>query len=327
MYDSFHRKIDYMRISITDRCNLRCRYCMPEGIDLIPMKEILRYEEILMLVRQAVALGIVKYKITGGEPLVRKGCINLIRQMKNIPGLEQVTLTTNGVLLKDFLPDLKEVGIDGINISLDTMIPEKYADITGYDKFHEVMEGIMMAVNLGLKVKINCVLQKGRNEEEWQDILQLAGRYPLDVRFIELMPIGVGKNEETVYNDILLSRIRSHYPDLMEDHKIHGNGPAVYYHIPGFKGSIGLISAMHGKFCDSCNRIRMTSTGDIKPCLCFEKSISVRKALRDTGADAQEKEGKIRAVLETAISEKPQMHHFEEEKEITEHKKMVQIGG
>lgn len=299
---------------------------MPEGIDLLPMKELLSYEEILQVVQAAVALGIVKYKITGGEPLVRRGYIELIRKIKEIPGVEQVTITTNGVLLKDHLDALSDAGIDGINISLDTMDAKKYADITGFDKYQEVMESIKMAVEKGLKVKINCVLQKGRNETEWQNILELARTYPLDVRFIELMPIGEGKCEESVYNDELLAMIMESYENVEKDYRIHGNGPAIYYKIPAFQGSVGLISAMHGKFCDSCNRIRMTSTGDIKPCLCFEKSFSVRDVLR-TDTPEEVKREQIRSVLVKAIASKPQMHHFEEKEEITERKKMVQIGG
>ena len=174
MKDSYGRVIDYMRISITDRCNLRCRYCMPDGIKSIPMEQILTLEEIAEVCRIASELGITKFKVTGGEPLVRKGCMELIRMLKALPYTEQVTLTTNGILLAAYAKELKEVGIDGINVSLDTLCAEKFAEITGYDRLKDVLEGIRTAHALGLKVKINTVLQKGVNEGEWEALLQIA---------------------------------------------------------------------------------------------------------------------------------------------------------
>ncbi|MDO4976936.1 MAG: GTP 3',8-cyclase MoaA [Eubacteriales bacterium] len=321
MYDHFQRKIDYMRISITDRCNLRCRYCMPDDINLLPMDEILRYEEILDVCRQVVELGIVKFKITGGEPLVRRGCTDLIRQIKQLPGVEQVTLTTNGIRLKECLPQLKEAKLDGINISLDTLKRERFQAITRFDQLDQVLDGIYAAVEEGFRVKINCVLQKGSNDDEWLDLLALAKDMPLDVRFIELMPIGDGKTQEMVSNITLIEALQEIYPDMVRDECIHGNGPAIYYQIPGFLGSVGFISAIHGKFCSSCNRIRMTATGDIKPCLCFDTKVSVKDAVRKGDLSL------VKNLLEKAILDKPKMHCFEEIAEITEIKRMVQIGG
>ena len=321
MYDNYQRNIDYFRISITDRCNLRCRYCMPEGIPLISMDQILRYEEILAICTEAVSLGIRKYKITGGEPLVRIGCDDLIREMKKIPGVEQVTITTNGVLLSEYIDALVHAGIDGINVSLDTLDPIRYQFITGFNKLDQVIASVREALDQGLKVKVNCVLQRGINEEEWPEILELARKDSLDVRFIELMPIGEGKKQEGISNVDLLSLISERYPGIKRDYRIHGNGPAVYYRIPGFIGSLGLISAIHGKFCHSCNRIRMTATGDIKSCLCYDKGINIRDAVRNNDRE------QIRDILKEAILEKPMMHRFEDKNEITEHKKMVQIGG
>ena len=321
MYDKWKRKIDYMRISVTDRCNLRCRYCMPEKIDLVPMKDLLRYEEILDVCREAVALGINRFKITGGEPLVRLGCTDLICQMKKLEGVEQVTLTTNGILLYKEIERLKDAGIDGINISLDTTDPDRYKAITGYSGLEEVMRSIHASVDAGLKIKINSVLLPGKNEEDWEDLLLLARDLPLDVRFIELMPIGFAKGNPCYPNDLLLDRISRRYPGSAADSNTHGNGPAVDYNIPGFMGSLGLISAVHGRFCSSCNRIRMTSTGDLKPCLCYEDGISVRDALR--AGDYE----KVRTLLRVAVEGKPQMHHFEKDEAVTENRKMVQIGG
>lgn len=321
MIDSYDRKINYMRISITDRCNLRCRYCMPYGIELMPMSEILTYENICDICKEAVELGITRFKITGGEPLVRKGCPDLIRMIKAIPGVEQVTMTTNGILLKEQLENLKNAGLDAINISLDSLDKERFHSITGFDQLEKVLDGIHLAVDYGFPVKINCVLQKGMNDEEWDKIAMLAKELPLDVRYIELMPIGDGHTEEGISNEELLSRFRHQYPSIEKDERIHGNGPAVYYKIPGWKGSIGLISAIHGKFCSQCNRIRMTSTGEIKPCLCFEESISIKEA-----AKSQDK-SEMKKILKQAILRKPQMHRFEETDQITEQKKMAQIGG
>ena len=295
MRDSYGRTIEYMRISITDRCNLRCRYCMPDGAKWIPMSEILTYEEIERICREAVRIGITRFKITGGEPLVRKGCADLIRMIRQIPGTEEVTMTTNGVLLGENLEDLLAAGLDAVNISLDTLIPEKYQEITGADELERVRKSIFMAEKSEIRVKINTVLQKGVNDEEngisgsWvlgklKEAYGIEGEfYPLEGRF--------------------------------------GNGPAVYYQLPGFQGKIGLISALHGKFCDRCNRIRMTSTGKLKACLCYADTISVFEAARHGS------EEEIRKCLEQAIRGKPKMHHFEEQNFITEQKNMSQIGG
>lgn len=332
MKDSYGRVIDYMRISITDRCNLRCRYCMPDGIKSIPMEKILTLEEIAEVCQIASELGITKFKVTGGEPLVRKGCIELIHMLKALPNTEQVTLTTNGILLAVYAKELKEAGIDGVNVSLDTLCAEKFAEITGYDRLKDVLEGIRTAHALGLKVKINTVLQKGVNEGEWEALLQIAKETPIDIRFIEMMPIGHGSRKASVSNQELLEKIRGKYGEMTEEAKKqqsggrgafsgHGNGPAVYYQIPGFQGSVGFISALHGKFCDSCNRIRMTAEGFIKPCLCYDTGISIKEAVRNHQPE------KVRRLLAQAISEKPEAHCFEKKEEITEKREMSRIGG
>lgn len=194
MKDQYGRIIDYMRISITDRCNLRCRYCMPEGVELVPMKNILSYEEIEMVCQAAAKAGIRKFKITGGEPLVRLGCTELIGKIKKIPGVEQVTMTTNGVLLSKYLPELLENGLDAVNISLDTLDRERYQVITGQDELFRVLESVDQAVDAGIPVKINSVLQKGMNEDEFLALARLTLEKKLDVRFIEMMPIGLGKS-------------------------------------------------------------------------------------------------------------------------------------
>ena len=239
--DSYGREINYMRISITDRCNLRCRYCMPDGAEWIPMKEILTYEEITEVCQEAVKLGITRFKITGGEPLVRRGCPEVIRMIKNIPGTELVTLTTNGLLLGEQLEALLSAGLDAVNISLDTLDIKKYEWITGFDKLAVVLSSIEKAVASGIPVKINAVLQKGMNEEEWLPLTELARKLPLSVRFIEMMPIGYGNMSESISNEELKETIRKHYGNLTEDFRVYGNGPAVYYSIEGFQGNVGFI--------------------------------------------------------------------------------------
>ena len=234
--DSYGRTIEYMRISITDRCNLRCRYCMPDGAKWIPMSEILTYEEIERICREAVQIGITRFKITGGEPLVRKGCADLIRMIRQIPGTEEVTMTTNGVLLGENLEDLLAAGLDAVNISLDTLDHEKYRKITGTDACNTVLEAVEASAESGIRTKVNSVLQDAGDRQEWRALVRLAEKLPVDVRFIELMPIGCGKRNTGVSNLELLDEIKKEYPDIRTDSEVHGNGPAVYYRIPGFEG-------------------------------------------------------------------------------------------
>ena len=321
MRDRYGRDINYMRISITDRCDLRCRYCMPEeGIEKVAMSRILTYEEILRVCKAAVSLGITRFKVTGGEPLVRKGCSSFCGEMKQIPGVEQVTLTTNGQMLAGEVPALKEAGIDGINVSLDSMREDRFRWITGRGEISKTLEGIDEATRAGLKTKINCLLQKGFNEDELKDFAELAFTKGIDVRFIEIMPIGFGQPDTGLSNETVLQRLDSLYPDLVPDEHIHGNGPAVYYRRPGQAGAIGLISAMHASFCGSCNRIRLTSQGQVKPCLCYEESYDLVPALKSGDEEA------LRKALEEAILGKPSGHTFHDRSSV-EHRSMVEIGG
>ncbi|MEI3521242.1 MAG: GTP 3',8-cyclase MoaA [Anaerosacchariphilus sp.] len=323
MKDQYGRDINYMRVSITDRCNLRCRYCMPEGIEWLPMEQILTLEEITEACRQAAALGIRKIKVTGGEPLVRKGCMELIGMLNALPGIEQVTLTTNGVLLPEYADELCRQGLHAVNISLDTLDPVKYTAITGFDQLPKVLDGIRAMETHGVPVKINAVLQRGVNDMECIALTELAEAHPVDVRFIELMPIGHGKEMKPVSNPEVVEQLRSHYgaDRVTPDFHTHGNGPARYYHIDGFQGSIGFISAIHGKFCQNCNRIRLTATGDLKPCLCYSDRISIKNALR-TGSPED-----VKDLIRQAIEQKPAAHCFENIQTVTELKEMSKIGG
>lgn len=320
MKDRYGRTIEYMRISITDRCNMRCRYCMPDGIEKVPMDRILTYEEILRIAEAALSLGITKFKVTGGEPLVRLGCPELVKNLKEIPGTEQVTLTTNGMELADYMDELVAAGIDGVNVSLDTMDEDKFRYITKCGDLSKVMSGIDAAIASGVKTKINCVPQRGFNENEIEDFARFAFERGIDVRFIELMPVGSGDPDKGVSNEYVLERLKKIYPDLEADDSVHGNGPAVYYHIPGEQGGIGLISAMHKVFCSSCNRLRLTSQGLIKPCLCYEENVDLRPALGGSIEDIREK-------IAEAIDMKPVQHCFNYDSGNTERKSMSQIGG
>ena len=321
--DQYGRIINYLRISVTDRCNLRCRYCMPEGIKRISMDELLTYEEIAFVCAQAAELGIDSFRITGGEPLVRKGCTALVSMLKRIPGIRRVAMTTNGVLLADHLEELLDAGLDTVNISLDTLNRAQYKAITGTDELDRVLASIRLAAGR-LPVKINCVVQKGINEDAPVSLAALARDLPADVRFIELMPIGAGKGLETVPNASVLAMIEERYGRTEADPESRGSGPAVYRQPAGFRGRIGFISAVHGKFCGECNRLRLTSTGELKPCLCYADTVPLREILRDS---ADEKEERIRAKIREAAALKPREHCFEHGDNVTERKQMNEIGG
>lgn len=251
MRDQFERNINYMRVSVTDLCNLRCVYCMPkEGIRQISHDEILTFDEIARVCRIGAELGISRIKLTGGEPLVRKGIEDLAEMICRIPGIEQVTLTTNGILLKDKLPALKKAGISAVNISLDTMDRAQYQELTGKDCLLQVMEGIRAALEQGMRVKINCVALNECNEFQWGKLAALAKEYPLDVRFIEMMPIGLGKAYQGSMQEVIQKNLENIYGAAKPDSgAVRGNGPAVYWEFPGFQGKIGFISAISHKFC------------------------------------------------------------------------------
>ena len=323
MKDQFGRTIDYMRISVTDRCNLRCAYCMPpDGVPGIPHCEILSFEEILRVASAAASIGMEKIKITGGEPLVRKDIAELIRQIKQLDGIRKVTLTTNGVLFGDLARPLTEAGLDAVNFSLDTLNADKYAGITRVRVLDTVMRSIEAALGIGLPVKINCVPMQPYNIADWISLAALAKNHPLDVRFIEMMPIGLGRNFTTVKNEFVLGQLAAVYGEPLPSFCKHGNGPARYYDFKGFRGSIGLISALTNEFCGECNRVRLTSDGKLTLCLCNQENLDLKKMLRSgvSQADLAEKMG-------SAIFRKPHRHNFGHPDEMLAEKNMAQIGG
>lgn len=324
MLDQCGRKIDYMRISVTDRCNLRCIYCMPkEGIECISHEEILSYEEILRVVNAGASLGIQKIKLTGGEPLVRKGIASLVRHVKQTPGIKAVTLTTNGVLFPELGEDLAKAGLDGVNFSLDSLDAHVFETLTRFPALDKVKDGLDLALRLGLKTKLNCVPVESQNGEDIIALAALAKEKPLDVRFIEMMPIGLGRDFSTLNNAVVLDRLTERFGQPVRSDSVHGNGPAVYYDFGGFQGSIGFISAVSESFCEGCNRIRLTADGVLKPCLCFNDGLALKPLLR-SGISDNELIQRIRRVIEN----KPRQHKLCEAADMTtETRKMVQIGG
>lgn len=323
MLDRYGRVINYLRISVTDRCNLRCCYCMPEGVQDVGMKNILTFEEIWEIVRTGVSLGITHIRITGGEPLMRKGCVDLIRGIREIPGVETITMTTNGVLLENYGKQLKEAGVDGVNISLDTLDPEEFYKITGKRELQEVLAGIRAAKTAGLPVKLNAV---NRKELDPIPLVRYAQEENLPIRFIEMMPVGYGKKYVGRSNEELRETLEAVCGNAecitnREELSRMGSGPAVYYQFSDLKVPVGFISAIHGKFCDTCNRVRLTAEGYLKLCLCYDEGEDLRRVLREG-----EKEN-LRTIMEQTIFRKPAAHCFEHPAEMTETHEMVKIGG
>ena len=313
MKDRFGRNITYLRISVTDLCNLRCKYCMPEsGVKSLCHSDILSIEEIVEIVKVAYKNGIKKIRLTGGEPLVRRGFINLCKQISKIDEIEDIAITTNGVYLKDMADELFENKVRRINFSLDTLIKEKYNDITRRNDFDKTMESLFYAIKKGFKVKINVVLIGGFNDDEIQDFVNLANDYDLEVRFIELMQIGETANwskDKFVSNKIVLEKV----PKLEFDGV---SGVAKIYKIKGQKGRIGLISPISCSFCEDCNRIRLTSDGKLKPCLHSKDEINLK------GLSGEE----LEEVFKRGIYEKPEKHHLEDGKSESA-RDMNKIGG
>lgn len=313
MKDRFGRNITYLRISVTDLCNLRCKYCMPEsGVKSLCHSDILSIEEIVEIVKVASKNGIKKIRLTGGEPLVRRGFINLCKQISKIDEIEDIAITTNGVYLKDMADELFENKVRRINFSLDTLIKEKYNDITRRNDFDKTMESLFYAIKKGFKVKINVVLIGGFNDDEIQDFVNLANKYDLEVRFIELMQIGETANwskDKFVSNKIVLEKV----PELEFDGV---SGVAKIYKIKGQKGRIGLISPISCSFCEDCNRIRLTSDGKLKPCLHSKDEINLE------GLSGEE----LEEVFKKGIFEKPEKHHLEDGKSESA-RDMNKIGG
>jgi cyclic pyranopterin phosphate synthase len=305
--DNFSRRINYLRISLTDRCNLRCRYCMPEeGIPLISHREILRYEEILRLARIFGELGIEKVRLTGGEPLARKGALDLIRRISQIREITDLSITTNGVLLEESAADLAEAGIKRINVSLDTLQREKFAYITSRDRFPDVRRGINKAIDVGFfPVKLNVVAIKGFNDDEILQFARLTLERPLTVRFIEFMPtagVDFWKEDQVLTVDMIQKKIRKLGPLIPVNTDDRG-GPAARFRLKGAIGELGFISPISSHFCEHCNRVRLTPDGKLRTCLFSDNEIDLRPHLRNHCTDE-----KLKDLFMTALRNKPQRH-------------------
>ncbi len=318
MRDGFGREIDYLRLSITDRCNLRCRYCMAEDARFLPEGELLRFDELLRVCRAATELGITRFKVTGGEPLIRPGAAAFIRDLKRLPGARSVTLTTNGLLLEPLLPELRD--LDGVNISIDTPDAAAYAALTGTDAADRVLRAVRRCAGSGIRTKVNCVLLEGVPGAA--ALAGLAEALPVDVRYIQLMPIGVGGAMAGAPPEALLAQLRRRWPDLRPVDEIRGNGPARYFASDQLRGRIGLIDAVSRRFCADCNRIRLTADGHLKPCLCYEDSLDLKAPLRAGAYDAE-----IAELLRRTILSKPRQHAFGSPGRVTERQSMSRIGG
>lgn len=325
MIDHYNRVIDYLRISVTDRCDLRCVYCMPaEGIPPLCHDEVITYEELLRLCRIFASLGLKKIRLTGGEPLVRKNINQLVAGLKSIKGIQTVTLTTNGMELLSQLPGLLEAGLDGVNISIDALDEEIFQAITRRKGINRVKAAIAATAAVrNFNVKLNCVPQ-GTNDSQLVPIASLAEQFPISVRFIEMMPIGLGKELAFRSEEEVRATLEAAFGKMLPYREKLGNGPCHYFELPGFQGKIGFISAMSHKFCDQCNRVRLTSSGFLKTCLQYDNGVDLRQLLRSGVSDEA-----LRDAIELGVFHKPACHQFHEAtrgNHLEQHM-MSQIGG
>lgn len=307
LIDSHGRLIDYIRISLTDRCNFRCVYCMPkDGEDYIPHTEILSYEELLRLCALTAGLGIRKYKITGGEPFCRKGSVDFMRSLKALPGVEETTVTTNGVLLDGYLEQLAAIGVKGINVSLDSLEQGDFSRMTRSDtSVALILAALARAKSMGMRVKINTVPIRNYNEKNLVALARYALEQGYHIRFIELMPVGQGQGLEGVPLPEVKAMMEGAFGPMVPVARRMGNGPAVCYHTAEGRASIGYIGALSEKFCHSCNRIRLTSAGYLKTCLHHHVGVDLKKLLRSGASDAQ-----LGDAIVQAVARKPKAHSF-----------------
>ena len=333
MQDRHGHRISYLRVSITDRCNERCSYCMPQELqEWLPREEILTFEETLRLIRIAADLGVSKVRVTGGEPLTRRDVLNFVRRIPEIPGIKNIGLSTNGTLLareitsgKTMAAALRDAGVQSVNISLDTLDRDAYSQITGRDFHEHVLRGIDAAVSAGFdQIKLNTVLMRGRNEDQLIPLVEFAGARDLILRFIEMMPVStIDVLDENNFISVLEAKrlIESLYGCLIPEAEFRTNGPAAYYQIPGRKQRIGFIGAMTNlHFCESCNKLRLTCDGKLRPCLGSYLEFDIMKPLRAGASDAE-----LRQFFLDVVERKPAQHDFRDN--YRPNRKMVAIGG
>lgn len=325
LVDKYNRNLNYLRISITDRCNLRCIYCMPRKlIPKLPHKDILRYEEILRIVKIGARLGISKVRVTGGEPLIRKGVFDFLEQLSKIDGLSDISLTTNGVLLKDSISRIKLSGVNRINISVDTLNKEKFSKITGYNFFDQIWEGIELARKMGFDpIKLNVVPLKGINDDELIDIAGLSYTHPFHIRFIEYMPIGT--NQIDIDRHLLAPEIKKRVNklgNLIPVERSINDGPAERFKFEGALGEIGFIRPISRHFCNTCNRLRLSASGRLRPCLLSDDQEDLKTLLRNECSDSE-----LAEVFLKAVRHKPYQHKLAVDHPAGVSAQMCDIGG
>ena len=304
LVDGFGRSIDYLRVSVTDQCDLRCQYCRPSTLAAAPLHNVLTNEEFASIVRAAALLGIRKVRLTGGEPLLRHGIVDLVRDLASIPGIVDLSLTTNGMRLGQMAADLAAAGLTRVNVSLDTLRPDRFAHITGAPALERVLRGIDAARAAGLRpVKINTVVMRGINDDEIEDFAAWTIDSDWHVRFIEVMPIGQAMDGLLVSAAEILQRL----PALAPDDSVVGYGPAKRYRLPGARGTVAIISPVTDHFCSGCNRLRLTADGKLRPCLLDDGEADLLPALRDAGRAPD-----LAALIEQTVANKPRQHHLAE---------------
>ena len=333
MEDRFGHRISYLRVSITDRCNERCAYCMPHELqEWLPRENVLTYEETIRLIRIATELGVTKIRVTGGEPLTRRDVLSLFEMLRSIPAINDLGLSTNGTLLdrqtkcrQTMAQALKATGVRSVNLSLDTLDPESYAQITGRDYLRQALAGLDAAIAAGFEqIKLNCVLMRGKNEDQFIPLIEFAAARSLILRFIELMPVS---SNDVLHEDIFLSvgearqTIETRYGGLIPEPAFRTNGPSTYYRIPGREQRIGFIGAMSNlHFCESCNKLRLTCDGKLRPCLGSYLEFDIMKVMRAGATDAE-----LKQFFLDVVDRKPQQHDFRENYQPG--RMMIAIGG
>lgn len=322
--DNYGRQINYLRLAITDRCNLRCRYCRPEsGVPFIPHDEILRFEELERFVRILTALGITKVRITGGEPFSRRGCVDFMARLKAMPGVESLYITTNGVKTARFLDDLADLGISGINLSLDTLDPKRFWQITRRDYLDSVLETLRGALQRKIPLKVNSVVLPDTTDEEIRTLAELAREYPLTLRFIEIMPFSGTTRAEKLTSDNLLHRLQTIFPDMVTCLNPNLPTTARTFSHPGFIGALGMINGHSRLFCATCNKVRITPEGILKTCLYDNGSLNLKELVRGHASDQTIVE-KIRRCIQNRFANG---HEAEKASQRTTEPSMGMIGG
>ncbi len=325
--DSYGRTISYLRLAVTDRCNLRCTYCMPEeGLNWLPRNELMTYEEMLRICSLFVKMGVEKIRVTGGEPFVRKGLLSFLKSISRIPGLKELTLTTNGLLTAPLVPELKKIGIKSVNLSLDTLDNDRFTQIAHRNGLDKVLSTMDKLLEYGIKVKINTVVMENRNIDDIIPLVQLTKALPVSVRFIEEMPFN-GKSREVSlsWNYLhILDHIREHFPSIGKATD-PPHATAYHYTIPGHKGDVGIIAAYTRLFCGSCNRVRITPTGVVRTCLYDAGKLNLKDALREGKTNEELKLLITDAILKKTLDGWEAQHMLVAQHR--EHESMASIGG